>query len=773
MPSKLGPHCLRPTASARAMIDAGCRIVKLVDDFGLAPELAGKPAVTLIGRAYAHDPHTAESQRGEDPEAAARRFVDSQKQKYQLNPTIKIWEGHNEPVWGSREDMEWYARFEVARLKILADMGLRGVIACFATGNPGDIELWKWFIPAVQAAKQHKGVLGLHEYSSPWVWWMTGKFQMNPNEDAGDEGWTTLRYRKVMHHYLKPAGCDDVQIAITEFGLDRVGPVPQGASSGNWRTNSEWWPQWNGSRDPIDYWRSGGREAERYYAEQMIWYDKEIRKDPNVLGATIFTLGFTSEAWRDYDIDGTGVARHIVDYIRREANVADKTATPTPAPLPQPQPQPRPEPQPVIVVTPPPDGGTTAGTNLLKNGAFDEGHYRWHNVPEIVIPNGWDFWHADHTVPYLPRQDQNFDPPECVVWNIAGAPAEERALFFLSGDYCLKVFKGWGAIWWRLFQTVSGLAPGQRYRFTAPVYPDLVMKYDNVKGKVLADDPLAGEVRLSAKTGGREVETGYLDGTKFPFGKYTHFTLDFVAQDSTAEVSLECRGRWGLINNGWFCDSMKLEAIGSGQSPQPKTGSLLQNSDFSAGTFQPKANIRNLEAPNGWMFWCADENTAKAAKQAESFRPPRAGVITPANAQADDKDGLAGGVQRAYRVVGNWRAVWFSLGQKVSGLAPGQRYRFTAQMMPDPVDKYTPPNNAKQFVSDPDGGEVWLRAQSGGQKTETYKRVHADFKPGGYVTFTHEFTAVAADATVTLEVRARYALTQNAWYIAEARVEAV
>ncbi len=793
MPSKLGPHCLRPARSAREMIDAGARIVKLVDDFGLAPELASKPGVTLIGRVYAHDPRTAESQRGENPEDAARRFIDSQKEKYRLNPAVKLWEGHNEPVWGSREDMEWYARFEIARLKLLAEMGLRGVIACFATGNPGDIDLWRWFVPAVQAAKQMNGVLGLHEYSSPWVWWMSGKFQLNPKEDAGNEGWTTLRYRKVMHNYLQPEGCDDVSIAITEFGLDRVGPVPQGASSGNWRTNASWWSSWDGSRDPIDYWRAQERNAEIYYAEQMIWYDKEIRNDPNVLGATIFTLGSTNTAWDDYNIDGTRVAQRIVEYIRSEANVTDRAA---PAPQPQPQPQPQPEqPSPVIVVTPPAQGATTGG-NLLRNPNFDEGHYHWHGIPEIVIPNEWDFWYQTDKQIRLDRQDQGFDPPECVVWNKGGAPLEERPLFFLSGDYCLKVFKGWGVIWWRIFQTVKGLTPGQRYRFTAPVYPDLYMDYK--QGKIMADDPLAGEVRLSVKSGGKETETGWLNGNTFPFGKYTFFTLDFVANDTSAEVSLECRGRWGLLNNGWFADSLKLEAISAAPTtqpatqptqpvtqpttpvtqptqptPQPRPGNLLQNPNFSGGVFLPDPAIRNLEAPNGWQLWYADEKTAKAPKQTESFRPPRAGVITPAKAQPDDRDGLVGGLAQAYRVVGNWRALWFSLSQKVSDLAAGRRYRFTVQLMPDPVDKYVPPNNTKQFVADPDGGEVWLRAVSSGQKTETYKRVNADLKPGGYLTLTHEFTPAAAEATVSLEIRARFALTQNAWYVASASVEVI
>jgi hypothetical protein len=347
MPSKLGPHAIGPTAGARALIDAGCNIVKLLDDFGLAPELAAKPGLTLIGRSFS--PFTAESQRGETPEAAARRFVESQQQTYRLNPDIKIWEGHNEPVWTSREDMAWYAEFEIARLRMLADLGLRGVIGNFATGNPGDLNLWQSFIPAVRAAKQFGGILGLHEYSSPWIWWMTGNFQINPNENEGDEGWVTLRYRKVVRQFLRPAGVDDVQIAITEFGLDRVAPVPPGASSGNWRTNAAWWGQWDGAQteslpgDPIDYWRGPERDGERYYAEQMLWYDREIRKDPNVLGATIFTVGANNPAFANYDINGTRVLNFLADYIRREADVPD----PEPAPVPSPPP-PTPQAEPML-----------------------------------------------------------------------------------------------------------------------------------------------------------------------------------------------------------------------------------------------------------------------------------------------------------------------------------------------------------------------------------------------------------------------------------------
>lgn len=203
--------------------------------------------------------------------------------------------------------------------------------------------------------------------------------------------------------------------------------------------------------------------------------------------------------------------------------------------------------------------------NLLKNGTFDEGHYQWNNVPEIAIPTGWDFWYLEDFKTKLERQDHDFLKPETVVWNIKDAPEGEKKQFFLSGDYCLKVFKGWGPLWWKLSQKVSGLTAGASYRFTAPIYPDLVMKYEGGK-KVFADDMLAGEHRLIArlspsKLGGKEVATEWLDGNKVPFGKYTEVRLDFVADDSEAEVVVEVRGRWGLVNNGWFLDSVRLEAL--------------------------------------------------------------------------------------------------------------------------------------------------------------------------------------------------------------------
>lgn len=110
---------------------------------------------------------------------------------------------------------------------------------------------------------------------------------------------------------------------------------------------------------------------------------------------------------------------------------------------------------------------------------------------------------------------------------------------------------------------MNNLTPGCRYLFTAPVFPDLVVRMDGAV-KVFADDPLAGEVRLYVVSGGQVIgDTDYLNGANFAFGRYTEHTLLFTATSTEVEINLECRGRWGLLNNGFFVDSLRLEAVGS------------------------------------------------------------------------------------------------------------------------------------------------------------------------------------------------------------------
>jgi hypothetical protein len=324
MPSKLCPHTLNAHGDVLAFAQAGCPAVKLVDFFGVAEELlALRPDLLLIGRVFEEYDANGAARGGASPQAEALAWVTRQGEKYRLNPLIKTWEGPNEPVFGHADDpanvqaIAWYAAFEAERLRLLADQGLRGVVGNFATGSP-DLPLWPAFLPAVAAARQHGGYLGLHEYSSPWMWWLTGNFQtgncIRRGEFAGegDTGFLTLRYRKVYRDFLAPAGLDDVPLLITECGLDSIGALCPGYTSGPWKEHLDFWGRHDGTHDPIDYWRGAERDPERYYAEQLIWYDRELQKDRYVIGATIFTVGATAGQWAGFDIGGARVTQHVV-----------------------------------------------------------------------------------------------------------------------------------------------------------------------------------------------------------------------------------------------------------------------------------------------------------------------------------------------------------------------------------------------------------------------------------------------------------------------------
>ena len=396
MASKLAPHCLKPTAEAKLLVEAGCKLVKFVDDFGAAAEyLALSPGLTIIGRGYT-DTGLPPMEGGDTPEQAAGQFVRIQKQLYyDRNPLIKIWEGHNEPALGGPNDkgalarMNWYGRFEAARLRLLADIGLRGVVGSFSTGYPEvgakDVRMWEAFMPGLEAARQFDGMLGMHEYSTPWLWWMTGNYQESNcpgrrfqpgwrEEDWGDLGWTTLRYRQVYRYALAPHGLDAIPLVITELGCDAVGHNCPGTPSGAWKYCVDFWSGYDGSRDPIDYWRnpstrfaSGGRDPERYYAEQLIWYDRELQKDSYVLAATVFTFGASNSAWEPYNVAGTRVPQFLAAHIRQTQ--ADPVAPPPPIkPPPPPElvegtaPAPDPVPAPTLPPAPlPPTNGVARG----------------------------------------------------------------------------------------------------------------------------------------------------------------------------------------------------------------------------------------------------------------------------------------------------------------------------------------------------------------------------------------------------------------------------
>lgn len=231
-----------------------------------------------------------------DPLAEARRFVDlvlPYADDPGRRPYFDGWESFNEPVAGNIDEMARLGEFEAERTRLLGDRGIRSVIGNFGTGQP-PLEQWPAFLPAIQAAIQYGGWLGLHEYSAPTMYYLSsveGKGRY-PGVTPQDSGWLTLRYRKVYNEILAPAGLT-LPLVMTELGVDGLvqnRPGPPDAQG--WQDFQGYWAE-NG----YGLWGPGA------YIEQLVWYDNAMRQDDYVIGGTIFALTPTA-GWESYDIHG-------------------------------------------------------------------------------------------------------------------------------------------------------------------------------------------------------------------------------------------------------------------------------------------------------------------------------------------------------------------------------------------------------------------------------------------------------------------------------------
>ena len=201
-----------------------------------------------------------------------------------------------------------------------------------------------------------------------------------------------------------------------------------------------------------------------------------------------------------------------------------------------------------IPTSPPPLTG-----NLLPNPSFEEGWDHIDGIPELQVPNRWQLaWEVGANP--LPEDPAPWVRPESRVLPPDFLPADEHALFIWDGQQTVKIFKRQGAISFRLTTQIR-LQPGT-YMLEIHVFPDLIDEYEGDQ-KVWAPDPLSGEVRLLA---------GPWSGDWIlpVFGQKNSFQHTFrvdTAQD--VEVGAAMRGRWAILNNGWFMDDWRLVRTGN------------------------------------------------------------------------------------------------------------------------------------------------------------------------------------------------------------------
>lgn len=212
--------------------------------------------------------------------------------------------------------------------------------------------------------------------------------------------------------------------------------------------------------------------------------------------------------------------------------------TTTPAPLPSPT-----------------DAGLPAepvlGMNLLPNSSFEEGHYNMSGIPELQLPVGWVFEWDESATGFGSEVWDVYQRPETRVLSTEFLPASEHALYIYDGAHTVKIFKGNGAISFKLFRDVY-LEPG-KYVLEIQVYPDLYMDFQNGM-KIWADDPLTGQFRFIAPGA-----TGWMGTT---YGRKNTFTHTFtVEQAQQVRVGTAMRGNHAILNDGWFMDDWTLKRV--------------------------------------------------------------------------------------------------------------------------------------------------------------------------------------------------------------------
>ena len=219
----------------------------------------------------------------------------------------------------------------------------------------------------------------------------------------------------------------------------------------------------------------------------------------------------------------------------------------TPAPVPTSPPAPA---LPAAPPTLPPE--PVLGVNLIPNGSFEEGHYNQNGVPELQLPNGWRLEWDEGPTGFGDASWDVYVRPEARVLSTAFLPPEEHGLYIYNGQHTIKIFKGSGAVSFRLLADVS-LEPGT-YMIEAKMFADIVEKWEN-RAKVWSVDPSAAEFHFVVGDGGTF-------WTKQNYGQINVHNWTFtVDQPQTITVGLAFRGKYAISNNGWFIDDVSLRRV--------------------------------------------------------------------------------------------------------------------------------------------------------------------------------------------------------------------
>ncbi len=290
--SKLSIHLiLNYTTGARQIVAAHPRVLKILDTHTSMLEAmrdykARTPGGIVVLRIYTSHRYTL----NDNPYTAAEHFWNNilAPRVNALSPQdralIDYLEGPNEadstPTWNSPAEVAWYNAFWMRLAPLIASAGFRPCAYSISVGNPpGSLEeiykILDTIAPSLRVIKQLGGAWSYHPYTILYT------------KDVGIENWYSLRYRLFYSYFAsKHPDLVDLPMILTEGGVDgQSSPLGPG-------------------------WKGGGDAAK--FQDWLAWWDNEIRKDPYILGCTLFQSG-DLVGWWSFDIEpiAAWLAQHL------------------------------------------------------------------------------------------------------------------------------------------------------------------------------------------------------------------------------------------------------------------------------------------------------------------------------------------------------------------------------------------------------------------------------------------------------------------------------
>lgn len=296
-PSKVTLHCQGvPDYVGEYLAKSGATHVKVIGNYKTYP------GVQTIGRVYY--PQGQVDDRVLGGANGADAIFAACWEEINKNPQVHIWEtpANEASIWNPAIAGN-YVAFNQRLIQRFHQAGKKIIIGAINVGWPRlPYEDGGAMMNVVARACQGADGISFHEYGVT-------------DDMRKGETFYCLRYRR-FHTYCQNNGFSHPPIYITECGLDRTTPPGPDFGHAGWKVILN------------------GNEAA--YVEQLIWYEKELRKDNYVKCATIFTAG--PSGWESFDMNKSVSMR-----------LAAAQAALGPGPDPDPDPDPEPEPTDIAV----------------------------------------------------------------------------------------------------------------------------------------------------------------------------------------------------------------------------------------------------------------------------------------------------------------------------------------------------------------------------------------------------------------------------------------